>query len=351
MPPPAYLKQPSLRFSWRDPALNLGELIFETVHAALVDSGTDIAEVDSVVLAAHDMVDGRSLTSMIHAPTAGAYLKEEIRVSEDGAAALAIALAQIQAGEARTCLVAGWGRASEGQPERISNSLFDPFFSAPLGMTELAVSGLRASAALAAHPDYGHRRTDARRRRREQAGRRRAAELPPPGPVPAPLRPDEAATPADVVCAMVLTTETTDVRVPAIVTSTDPYWPGDRDLLGLPALRRASRDALELAGRSVDDVTVFELDGATLFDEALAVEAVGAAAPGDGMGSLADDDRINASGGYALGACAPAMGLVRIAAAADALRGAGSPGGGVALASGSSCVAGQVQIAAVLEHA
>jgi hypothetical protein len=95
----------------------------------------------------------------------------------------------------------------------------------------------------------------------------------------------------------------------------------------------------------VADVTVFELDGLTLFDEALAAEAVGAAPPGDGMRLLATSAQVNPDGGSAAGYGAPAMGLVRICRARERLL----AGGGLALATGSSVVAGQGQAAIVLE--
>jgi acetyl-CoA C-acetyltransferase len=289
---------------------------------------------------------------MTTAPAAGAYLKEEIRLGDDGAMALAVAAAQIEAGQATTCIVAAWGRASEGDPERISGALFDPFFAKPLGMTERAVSALRASMALRNWPAYGASRGDAAQRRTDLVEAHGGTVRGPVGPVPGPLRESEVAPAADVVCATIVTARATDVAVTGIGMSADPYWPGDRDLSRMPALERAAGHALTGAGCEVAEIGIFELDGPTLFDEALALEAVGAAARGEGMRSLAVDERCNPSGGYAQGACAPAMGLVRALAAARGLRGRG--GGvapqGLALASGGSTVAGQTQVAAVLER-
>jgi acetyl-CoA C-acetyltransferase len=350
--PRAYLREGATHWSWADARRSLPELIFETVKDALQRSGLEIDDVDSVVLSAHDMVDGRSLTSMTTAPAAGAYLREEIRLGEDGAAALAVAAAQIQAGQATICIVAAWGRASEGDAGRISNALFDPFFAKPLGLTELDISALRASMALRSWPAYGGSRDEAARRRAQLAAARGTSAHGPRGPVPRPLREAEVAPAADVVCATVVTAEPTDVAVAGVGLSSEPYWPGDRDLLALPALRTAAQRALAVAGRHVDDVHIFELDGPTLFDEALALEAVGAARTGEGMRALAQDDRCNPSGGYAMGACAPAMGLVRAISAARSLRDFQTDGGQrpLALASGGSTVAGQTQVAVVLER-
>jgi hypothetical protein len=344
---PVYLRAGATHFSWADAELSLPELIFQTVRAALDRGGVEIDEIDSVVLSAHDLVDGRSLTSMTTAPPAGAYLKEEIRLGDDGAAALAVAAAQIRSGQAEAVIVAAWGRASEGDGDAISRALLDPIYGQPLGLRELDISALRASAALGAFADYAVSREAAIERLARLAGGS-TRWGPAPAAIPYPLREREVARAADVVSALIVTAAPTDVALTGAGMSSDPYWPGDRELLAMPALRTAARAALGEAGRSVADVDCFELDGPTLFDEALALEAVGAANTGEGMRAIACKDAALPSGGHALGVCAPAMGLVRSVAALDALR--DDDATRVAIVSGGSTVAGQTQVALVLER-
>ncbi|MET7395735.1 hypothetical protein ABZS66_19805 [Dactylosporangium sp. NPDC005572] len=153
-----------------DASRSLPEFIFGAVAGALADAGCTMADIDAVVIAAHDLVDGRSLSSMITGPAAGAYLRDEIRVSDDGLVAVSLAVARLQAHEATRVLVAAWGRASEGDPERTSRAGFDPVGEQPLGLTDTVVSALRASAYLRRHP--GRRRADAAdARRRREIGR------------------------------------------------------------------------------------------------------------------------------------------------------------------------------------
>jgi hypothetical protein len=365
-----YLRAGAARFSWADATLSLTELIFETVRETLDRSELEIDEIDSVVLSAHDLVDGRSLTSMTTAPPAGAYLREEIRLGDDGATALALAAAQIRAGQARAVIVAGWGRASEGDPDAISRALFDPVYAQPLGLRELDVSALRATAALGAWSDYAVAREAAVERLHALAAKHGTHGMhgmhgthgaggasgaasphgPSPAAIPYPLRASEVARAADVVAAVIVTAAPTDVALRSIGMSSDPYWPGDRELLELPALRKAARSALQDAGRAITDVDCVELDGPTLFDEALALEAVGAARGGAGMRALAEDPRVLPSGGHALGACAPAMGLIRAVSALGTLRSDKSADADLALVSGGSTVAGQTQVALVIER-
>jgi hypothetical protein len=152
-----------------------------------------------------------------------------------------------------------------------------------------------------------------------------------------------------VVAAAVLRDEPADVEVLGVGMGTEPFELGDRDLLGLPALRSAAAQALAEAGCAISEVGVLELDGLTLFDEALAMEAVGAAATGEGMAGCAGDERLDPAGAGAVGYCAPAMGLVRIVRAARRLLDTDAAGTDTrALASGSSVVAAQTQAAVVL---
>ncbi len=188
---------------------------------------------------------------------------------------------------------------------------------------------------------------------------------------PYPLRPDELPRWADVAVAMIISDRESPIRIAGIGHGSEPYSPGDRDLAALPGLALAVQRALP-PGLAAHDIDIAELDGLTLFDEAIAAEAAGLAAPGEGLRALAGDGRINRSGGSAAGYCAPAMGLTRIAQAALRLRepernthpycgfsarghaddaaGGGAPGSPRwALATGSSTVAAQTHTAVVLE--
>jgi acetyl-CoA C-acetyltransferase len=334
---PVYVRGSAVSVGWADRSRSLTDLIFDCVRAALGDADVTAADLGAVVLAAHDLVDGRGLTSMVTAQAAAAYLKDETRLAEDGATAFVLGDARVRSGSVDTCLVAGWGRASEMPVDDVSHALFEPFTTRPLAMTEIAVSGMRAALSLATYPDYDRHRAALAARRPDR----------PPARTPGaawPLRTEELPVWSDVVAAVVLTSTPTPVRVLGVGMSTEPFEIGDRDLLAMPALRAAGRQALATAGHAIGDVDVIELDGLTAFDEALAAEAVGAAGQGAGMALLAEADRLNPDGGGAAGYCDPAMGLVRICRARERLL----RGGQLALATGSSVVAAQTQAAVVL---
>lgn len=298
------------------PDRSLPELIFEVVSAALVDAGQAMADVDGIVIAAHDLVDGRSLSSMITGPAAGAYLRDEIRVADDGLVALALGAARIESGEARCVVVASWGRASEGERQDLSRVAFDPFVEQPFGLTEGMVSGLRTSAYLRQHGGAG--RADAAAARQGRAG-----TMTGPGVETAvvPLHAGDVAPAADVVAAVVLASRSSAVVIRGIGQGTDPARLGDRDLADLQAARAAATHAFAQAQVGPGDLHCVELHGLTLVDEVLLLEGLGLSDAGEGFQRFTAMPWVNATGGSAAGGQYPCGGLLSFVAAVTQLRG------------------------------
>jgi acetyl-CoA C-acetyltransferase len=351
-----FIDSVALEISWKDSKRNLSELIFDTVKRAIDEAGRGLAGIDSVVLAAHDLVDGRSLSSMVTAPAAGAYLRDEIRYGDDGAGAFAAAVARIEAGESKRTIVAAWGRSSEHDVDAVSRCLFDPVFLRPFGLEELHVSGMRAQAW--SNQGGNLKDVESARRKRTRAAARNPRALRSGGFKSAPsypLQADDLPLWADAVAAVIISDEPSGVRLAGLGQSSEPYWIGDRRLHQLAALRQAANRAFNEARCGTSGIDIFEVDGLTIYDEAMALEAIGLARSGQGLDALARDDRCNPSGGSAAGYCAPAMGLARIAEAVLQLTGGagasqtGSPRR--VLATGSSIIAMQTQTAVILEAA
>lgn len=351
-----FIEGVALEITWQDRTRNLSELIFTTVRNAIDDAGRGMEGIDSVVLGAHDLVDGRSLSSMVTAPAAGAYLRDEIRYSDDGAAAFAAAVTRIESGESKRTIVAAWARASEHDVDAVSRVLFDPYFGRPLGLEELDVSGMRAQAWIreggdrSAYAEAVQKRKaaiNANPRSLKTGGRRSAPRYP--------LASDDLPVWADVVAAVIISADPAKVRLAGLGQSSEPYWIGDRRLAEMPALRTAASRALNEAQLTPSQLDLIEVDGLSLFDEALGMEAIGVAPKGSGLISLARDPRSNPSGGGAGGYCAPAMGLARIVEASLQLQSRAGPiqlaNVQRAMATGSSVVAGQTHTVVILEAA
>jgi acetyl-CoA C-acetyltransferase len=352
--PTAHVYGAAVTLSWRDSSMSLVDLIFAGVTAALDDAGTHISEVDSVVLAAHDLIDGRSLSSMVTAPAAGAYLRDEIRLSDDGLAAMSLASARVESGESEVSVVAAWGRASEGDFLRTSRAAMDPFMHQPLGMSEIDVSAFRLSRWIAEYPGAEDARRQAAIARRERVERNPRALLGATTAIPVsyPLWDEEAPKWADVVAAVIIGSKKSPISVAGVGHSTDIPQIGDRDLLEMSAVRAALPTALSGAGITLDDIGIIEIDGMMLSDEVIAMEALGLCPPGEGFQTYAQSTRVNQSGGSGAGWCYPAMGLVRLAECYLRLRDdEPKPGSGrrTALAIGTGPVGAQTSTAMVLE--
>ncbi len=344
-----YVHGAAVSLSWADASQSLTDLIFAGVSAALRGAEVRISAIDSVVLAAHDLIDGRSLSSMVTAPAAGAYMRDEIRLSEDGLAAFSLAAARIEAGESEFTVVAAWGRASEGGFLPMSRNSMDPFLQQPFGISDIDLSAFRLSRWSAEYGNGGEARQIAAMARRDRAGANPRALACPSEilPVSFPLREDEAPKWADVVAAVILGSRPAPVRVAGLGHGTDAPQVGDRDLLRMPALAAAARTAMGQAGLDAPAIDLVEIDGMMLSDEVIAMEALGLCGPGEGFRAYAASDRVNQSGGAAAGWCYPAMGLVRAAEAYLRLR--ASEARRTALAAGLGGNGAQTSTALILE--
>jgi acetyl-CoA acetyltransferase len=263
---------------------------------------------------------------------------------------------RIEAGESDRTICAAWARASEHDVEAVSRVLFDPIFTAPLGLQELHVSGMRAQSWMQAGGDCAGREKAAGRRAAAVKANPRALKTGGWRSQPSyPLVEHDMPVWADVVAAVIISSKPSAVRLTGLGQSSEPFWIGNRQLKEMPSLNQAASKALQEAGLKPSQLDLIELDGLSLFDEAIGLEAIGLAARGAGMTQLASDPRCNPSGGGAAGYCAPAMGLVRIVEAALQLRGTAGAiqiaGARKALATGCSIVAAQTHTAVVLEAA
>lgn len=132
--------------------VSLQELIFEGASAALADANLKREQIDSVVLSASDLVDGRGIANMSSAAAAGAYMKHETRTTNDGLYALIMACLQILSGRSQIALVVAWNKISEVQWEAASPAFFEPFYERPVGLDEWKLLGLSAASLMQRDP-------------------------------------------------------------------------------------------------------------------------------------------------------------------------------------------------------
>lgn len=108
---------------------------FEAAKRALEDAGIDRGDVDSFILGGYDNLGvGRTISNMYTAPSAGAYLRHEIRVSDDALFALPLAYMRLK-GLSEITMFLAFGQSSETPVELVELQSLDPFFHRPLNLS------------------------------------------------------------------------------------------------------------------------------------------------------------------------------------------------------------------------
>jgi len=353
------------------PDRTLEELIFEAASSALADAGLAWREVDGVVIAASDLVDGRVISSMVTSGPAGGYMKDIVNVASSGEHALVLAALQILAGLFETALVLSWSKCSEAPIPHTERLSLDPFYRRHLGINGLVAAALQASAY---RLRYGVREEAVARvvvKNRANGVRNPHAERRTPitadevlaSPVVAwPLRALETPPLSDGVCGLVLASAAHARSLGRPIAwlrglgwASDTYWREPEALVTLGPLRAAAGRAYSMAGIGAppDAIAVAEVSDVTPYHELMACEGLGFCAPGEGQ-RLLDEPRlaVNPSGGFLSANPSFASGLVRVAEAALQVMGRAGDrqvkGATVALAHAASGLAAQAHTVAIL---
>ncbi len=124
---------------------SVDELVFEAVSTALDDAGLEREEIESVVTAGSDALDGRSISNMLTAGAAGAYLKDEVKVSDGGIYGLVMGYLRVASGLFRNSLIVSWTKSSETSPAKVGNLSFEPFYSRYIVFNHITSLALEAS--------------------------------------------------------------------------------------------------------------------------------------------------------------------------------------------------------------
>jgi acetyl-CoA C-acetyltransferase len=356
---------------------SMSDLIFETTSLALNDAGIAQMDIDTVVMAESDQMDGRLIGAMSMALPAHAYQKDEIRVEDDGASALALAYMRCLSGHFDTAVVVSWTMCSQTKLDLISKFSFDPFFYRPIGLNWITANAVQAKSYMdkwGIRPEQAAKVTIKNRAnavKNEKAHLRSKITMDDVWKseyVAWPLRRLNLATESDGACAMVLTTEEKAKKlgrplawITGIGWATDSYYMGDRDLWRLPSLTTAAQKAYAMAGirNPPKEIDVAEVYDVTSFHELMEYEALGFCGEGEG-GKFIDSGAplsngklpVNLSGGMLSSNPVTAVGLFKVAEAA--LQVSGRAGkrqasrANIALAHGMSGICGQSNYVTIL---
>jgi len=316
----------------------------ELVHGVVMDlyerTGLGPDAVDFVCDASDDILDGLSISNTGMIEAAGAFLKEETKIEEDGAFAALHAYQRLRVGTYRTALVVAHGKVSESSAVTYSNTICEPFYQRPLGLESITAHALQAQRFVEAKRATAEDAADwvvrahANGLRNPHAHAARALtadDVMKSRPVASPLRLHDCPPLSDGAAALLLAVESeatkiskTPIWIDGLGLSHDLHYIGHRDLAEGRSVREAAERAYAMAGirRASEELDVAEVCGHFSYQDLMLLECLGLCETG-GAGAFARSGRfpVNPSGGALCADPIMVAGLVRLIEAARQLAG------------------------------
>ena len=326
---------------------SLEEAMYAVTRAALLDAGMAIDDIDGIVVAANDQLDGRAISIMMASGSVGGVGRDIVSTPSAAEHAFVLGALRIGSGQFRTQLIVAWSSLEVGSVADALKLGTDPYFHRALPLGELSASALQAIALEHTVPGLRDIAISV------VAKNRAHGMLAYPDRAPAPLEKAWIAAgkskcwpltegmvspPAYGLVALVLADQDfiaeRDFDAPAWIQgmgwATEPGFLGDRNLAQLPSLSQAARQAYAAAGieNPASAFQIAELSDATPYQELISYEALGLCpreqwARATDKGSFARNGAlpVNLSGGALSFNPIYCAGLVNIAETAKQVRG------------------------------
>lgn len=325
-------------------------LIYDVVRRALDSCNLTIQDIDVVIDAGSDFLDGRGISTCMTIDAMGAHFKEESKVASDGLLAAVYAYMRLASGLFDTALVVGYSKSSESDPGAQSRSMCEPFYLRGLGLDAVAAAALQKSSYVQHFKadDETFAQVVVKNRRaaldnphaqlREEVTEEQVADSP---VLVSPLKALEYAPVTDGACAVVLAEgsvgRSLGVRgawITGVGHCSDAYYPGARQLHRALSAESAFASAFRMAGivDPLKELDVAEVSALTACQELMLCEAMGLCDRGEaarmlkeGRTDVGGDLVVNRSGGALCANPLIATGLVRLAEAASQVTGRAGP--------------------------
>ncbi|MBV6494116.1 MAG: hypothetical protein LDLANPLL_02142 [Turneriella sp.] len=328
---------------------NFAEMVYEATQLALNDAGIDIKDVDNVITVSNDFWDGRTISSMAVQDAAGAFEKNVSTVEGDGTFGAYYAMARILSGSYKNTLVVAHSKGSESDTNLITNGMFEPIFTRPLGLDNITSAALQAQSYMHTFNIKEEDLAAVSVKNHKNALKNPNAQIAKDLTIEDVMRSKKYADPlklydispiSDGAAAILISGDAFTKKLkggkakPVYVKGagfcSDAYDLGLRDLARSPALKSAAKTAYKMAGikSAKDEIQLAEVYDAFSYMELMWYEGLGFCKEGKGADFLRSGITqatgrlpVNASGGCLSAHTVIAAGLIRIIEAALQIRG------------------------------
>ena len=317
---------------------SLEEIIYDTTQQALADAGLSIDDIDGIIVACNDQLDGRAISVMMASGAVGGVDRDILSTPSGSEHAFILGALRVATGQFRTQLVVAWSPTEASSIQEVERLGADPYFHRALPLDELSAHALQASALENKMPGVRDVADTVLAKNRRNGEIAYPGEHGQPGPARWPLAAGTTTRPVTGCVAMVLATSdyiaerglTNVAWVRGMGWATEPSFLGDRDLSTAPALAAAALQAYQEAGITdpMTQLDVVEVTDATPYAELLAYEALGLCDRNDWAARVADGTfahggklPVNLSGGVQTLNPVYCTGLIRFAEIANQVRG------------------------------
>lgn len=325
------------------------EMVYDATRMALTDAGLEIKDIDNVITVSNDFWDGRTISSMAVQDAAGAYEKNVSTVEGDGTFGAYYALTRILSGAYKNTLVVAHSKGSESDTNMITNGMFEPIFTRPLGLDNITSAALQARSYMqefgATEEDFAavsvKNHGNALKNKNAQIAKKiTVQDVMASRRIADPLKLYDVSPITDGAAAMVISGESFLKKIaggkakPVYIKGTafcsDAYDLGLRDLARSPALIQAAKKVYHMAGikNPAQDIDLAELYDAFTYMELMWYEGLGFCGEGKGAdflksGATQRDGSlpVNPSGGVLSAHAVITAGLIRLIEAALQIRG------------------------------
>jgi len=271
----------------------LEEALYTAGQMALRDAGMTIDDIDGVVVASSDELDGRAISIMAASGSVGGVDRDIMSTPSSSEHAFVLGALRVRSGLHQTQLILSWSSLEVDSVSAVQHLGTDPYFHRALPIDELSASALQASALAARIPGLQETAVSiiAKNRKNGLLAHAELAEgcmeevMIRDGKVLRwPITQGMVSPPAFCVTAVVIASDSwiqaRDANrvawVHGLGWATEPTFLGDRDLATLPSLDVAAKQAYREAGmEGTPDFDVAEVADATAYQELLALEGLG----------------------------------------------------------------------------